>query len=279
MSTRALACWSAAALVATLTTTNPVYRVLVVLVAANLLLARRRPGAGLRPLAFGLAVAGVLSVLLNLALAHTGRDMLLTLPAWVPAAGGAITLESAVFGAIAALGLAGAVLAVAPLSLLREPAEVVAALPRPLTGTGTALAAALNLVPALARSFTSVRDAQRMRGWRPRGPASWADLLVPVVLTALEDSVQLAESMEARAYGAGRRTRLPGRRWTVAEGLVGASAVLTIAAFALARVVGWAPDWYPYPALTIPPVSPLLVAACLLLAVPLLTWRSPTSIA
>ncbi len=279
MSTRALAAWSASAVTVSLCTTNPVYRLLVALVAANLLVARLPAGRSLRPLAAGLALACAFSVLLNLLLAHTGRDVLLRLPEWMPVAGGPVTLESGAFGVLTGLGIAAAVLAVAPLSLLRDPADIVAVLPRALAATGTAVAAALNLAPALARSFTAVRDAQRMRGWRPRGPASWADLLVPVVLTALDDSVQLAEAMEARAYGAGPRTRAPGDRWERRDALAVAVALGAAGVFVAARLTGMAPDWYPYPALTPPPVSPLLVLACLALALPTLSWRSRTSTA
>lgn len=277
MSTRALACWSAAALVISLSTTNPVYRALVVLAAFNLLAGRSPAGRSLRPLAWGLLVAGLFAILFNLLFGHVGRDVVARLPDRLPGIGGPLTVESAVFGVGTALGIAGAVLALAPLSLLRDPAEVVSALPRWLVGTGTALAAALNLVPALARSFTAVSDAQRMRGWRPRGPASWSALLIPVVLTALEDSVQLAEAMEARAYGAGTRTRRAADRWRPRDAILAVGALAAALPFLGARLLGALPDWYPYPSIQPPSVSPVLVLACLLLALPALTWRSQSS--
>ena len=65
MSSRAFAAWSAAALVVVLTSTNPVYRVLVLLVALNVLLALRRPDASLRALFIAVGVAAVLATLLN----------------------------------------------------------------------------------------------------------------------------------------------------------------------------------------------------------------------
>ncbi|MBJ7608766.1 MAG: hypothetical protein JF887_04960, partial [Candidatus Dormibacteraeota bacterium] len=78
MNARAWAAWSAAALVVVLTSTNPVYRVLVLLVALNVLLSLRRPEAALRPLLMAVAVAAVLAVALNTALSHTGDHVLFT---------------------------------------------------------------------------------------------------------------------------------------------------------------------------------------------------------
>src|SRR5258708_12463695 len=86
--------------------------------------------------------------------------------------------------------------------------DVMDALPSALSRTGAAIAASLNLVPSVASSFVQVSEAQRLRGWRPRGPRSWAEVVVPVVLTSVEGSIQLAESMEARGFGSGPRTSL-----------------------------------------------------------------------
>ena len=87
-----------------------------------------------------------------------------------------------------------------------QPHALVDALPGALARTGAAIGTALNLIPGIARSATEIRDAQRMRGWRPRRVREWPDLAVPVVLTALEGSITLAEAMEARGYGSGART-------------------------------------------------------------------------
>ena len=277
MSPRATAAWSAAALVVVLAANQPVYRALVLLIAANLLLTHRRSGTSLRALTITAAAGGATSVVLNVLLAHAGATEFARLPAWLPGLGGPLTLESLVYGAAAGLGLAAALFAVAPMSLLHDPETVAAALPRGLERTGTALAASLAAVGSLGRTFSSVRDAQRMRGWRPRGPRSLSALLVPVALTAVEDAVGLAEAMAARGFGIGPRTRLapPG---TGARGVVVAVAALSGAAvFLAARAAGAAPDWYPYPTLSVPAVSLPALAAVAALAVPLATWPSRPS--
>src|SRR5260370_33899175 len=82
------------------------------------------------------------------------------------------------------------------------------ALPAALSRSGAAIAASLNLMPSVSASFVQVSEAQRLRGWRPRGPRSWAEVVVPVVLTSVEGSIQLAESMEAPGFGSDPRTAL-----------------------------------------------------------------------
>jgi energy-coupling factor transport system permease protein len=272
MNPRALAAWSAATLGCVLLTNNPVYRVLLLLAGANLVLAvaPRR----VRPLAVGLGIAGLFALLLNSLLAHAGSHVYARVPTSIPLVGGPLTLESAIYGLDIAAGLAAALLAVAPLSLAADPADLVDALPAGLERTGAALAASLSLVPGVARTFVAVSEAQRMRGWRPRGPRSWTEVLVPVMLTAIEDSIQLAEAMAARGYGAGGRSHYLRLAWGRRDSLVLLVAVVAAVGFAAARATGALGDWYPYPTLTFPPVEPVLVLLCLLLALPALTWRS-----
>jgi energy-coupling factor transport system permease protein len=202
---RTVAAWSGACLVIVLTTSNPAYKA-AVLGAALAVLAASAGLRRMRRLVAGVAFVTVFDVLLNFVSAHLGRTVLFALPDEWPALGGPYTLEGLAFGAAGGLTIAAALLAAAAFSLLLEPHDVMDALPRALASTGTAIAASLNLVPAITRSLTEIAEAQRMRGWRPRGPRSWAEVLVPVVLTSAEGSIQLAESMEARGFGLGPRT-------------------------------------------------------------------------
>jgi energy-coupling factor transport system permease protein len=227
-----------------------------------------------RRLLLGVGLAVVAASLLTLATNHLGGDILFELPAAVPLAGGPWTLESLVYGTCVGVALAAAALAMAPLSLMLETHQVVDALPAPLARTGAVLAASLNLVPAVAHSFTAISEAQRMRGWRPRGPASWGEVMVPAVLTAIEDSIQLAEAMEARAFGSGPRTRYRPPAWSSADAAVAAAAGLSLALLIAARALGMLADWFPYPFLVLPVVTPLGVAACLPLFLPAWLWRS-----
>jgi energy-coupling factor transport system permease protein len=265
---RAWLIWSLAAVTVALSTDNPVYRGLVALAALNVLLTWLPPGRRTKPLAIAVVLAAAIAALVNVLASHTGTDVLARLPGDWPLVGGALTLESLAFGADVGLGLVAALLAVAPLSVVLEPHDVVDAMPGPLERTGIAVATSLNLVSGFGRTFTAVSDAQRMRGWRPRGLRSWNEVLVPVVLTAIEDSVLLAEAMEARGFGAGRRTSYAAAGWSRVDLAVVAAALGSAALFIGLRLAGVSIDWYPYPTLYLPPINPALVAGCLALALP-----------
>ena len=273
LNARAVAAWSAACLVVVLATTNPVYKTLVLAAALAALVA----GAGFRRTRRLFAAAVLIAafaVVLNLVSAHLGATVLFTLPAQLPAIGGPYTLEALAYGATGGITVAAAILAAAPFSLLLAPHEVMDALPAALSRTGAALAAALNLVPAVGATFVQVSEAQRMRGWRPRGPRSWAEVAVPVVLTSVESSIQLAESMEARGFGSGPRTHMSPVRMSSQGWVLVVASGSAVALFTLSIAAGWVGPWAPYPLLTAPPIDPRPLLACLLLFTPALQWRS-----
>ena len=130
------------------------------------------------------------------------------------------------------------------------------------------------LVPAVGATFVQVSEAQRMRGWRPRGPRSWAEVAVPVVLTSVESSIQLAESMEARGFGSGPRTHMSPVRMSSQSWVLVVASGSAVALFTLSIAAGWAGPWAPYPLLTAPPIDPRPLLASLLLFTPALQWRS-----
>lgn len=273
MNPRALAAWSLSGITIALASGNPVYRALALLCAVNVLVALRRPEVSLRGLSIALVVAGLIAIAVTTLASHTGDHAFLALPSAIPVLGGSLTVEAALFGASTGLGIAAAVLAAAPLSLVLTPNSLVDALPSALARTGAAIGTALNLIPGIARSATEIRDAQRMRGWRPRRVREWPDLAVPVVLTALEGSIALAEAMEARGYGSGARSHYSDLVWRWADVVVCVVAPVAAIAFVLLRVSGSIADWYPFPNVSLPPVNGVGVACCLALALPALVWR------
>ncbi len=261
----ALCTWVLAGLAVTMAGTDPVTQVLVLGVAWVLLVRRRTPERRLLPLAIGLAALTVVTVVVNGVLDHTGATVVVTAPSWLPLAGGPITAEGFAQGAVIGVGLVAAVSVAAALSVVLDPADLVDALPRHLERTGAALGAALNLVPATAASVVAVRDAQRLRGWRPRGPRAVVDLAVPVLLGAIERSTQLAESMEARAFGSGPRTRLAGGGRSARGGVVAAVSLLALAVLVAGHLAGAAGSWEAYPTPTVPSLAPVALAPAVLL--------------
>jgi energy-coupling factor transport system permease protein len=259
----AVGAWVVAGLAVALGSADPVPQGVVLAGAWWLLARRREPDRRLRPLAVALATLATVTVLVNGLLAHVGATVVVVVPSWVPLIGGQLTVEGFVEGGAIALALVAAVSVTAVLSLVLEPADLVDALPRPLHRTGAALGSALNLVPATAASFVAVRDAQRLRGWRPKGPRAMVDLAVPVLLGAIERSTQLAESMEARAFGSGTRTSAAEQERRPRCTLVAALAAAAVVGVVVARLTG-GPAWYPYPTPSVPAVSAALLAPALL---------------
>jgi energy-coupling factor transport system permease protein len=273
MSARAFAAWSASALVIVLTSTNPTYRALVLLIAVNVLVALRRPDARLRRLFIAVGIAAALAVVLNTVLSHTGVHTLFSVPGQIPGIGGSITAEAVLYGADVALGIAAAVLAIAPLSLVLYPHDLIDAFPHALQRTAAVIGAAINLVPAVVRNAISINEAQRMRGSGGTRLRDWHAVAAPVMLSALEDSLQLAEAMDARGFGSGTRTRYATARTGAGDVAVIACALAAAVLTLVARAGGAMPDWYPFPVATVPTVALLPVTACVLLAAPLVVWR------
>jgi energy-coupling factor transporter transmembrane protein EcfT len=186
----------------------------------------------------------------------------------IPAIGGALTLESMAYGAGIGLGVAAAVTAAAPLSLIMEPLDLVESLPGWLHRTGAAVATSLRMVPATARSFAAVREAQALRGVRLRGVTAFRNVLVPVTLTTLESSIQLAAAMEARGFGSGPRTQAFAMRWSAIDIVVVVVSIFSAVTFIVLRLTGAALDWIP---LTAPTALIPAVLACILLLAPAVT--------
>ena len=270
MNPRPLAVWVAAVLLLSLGSEDPILRVLTLGAALAVLLVHRRVGTRVRPALWAVAIAALLTVVLNFLLSHTGQTVLLNVPGWVPAFGGPLTLEGAAYGLDLALGLAACILAGVSLSLVVEPHRLVDSLPAGLSRTGAALGAAITLVPRLGRSFVAVRETQQMRGWRPRGMRSWTAVVVPSVLTTIEGSVLLAEAMEARAFGSGPRTSLGPSKFRIRDVVITATSLAAMAGFLLALVLAQVPNWQPYPSLILPQLNWWPVLCCLALFAPAL---------
>jgi energy-coupling factor transport system permease protein len=232
-----------------------------------------------RPHLLAVLVAGFGATLLTFCRAHVGTTVLFTLPSSWIVLGGPWTVEAIAYGAQSGLVLAAAVLSVAPLSLLLDAAELIDALPRGLDRTGATVASSLNLVPAVARSVRETAEAQRLRGLRTRRVAGWFEVLLPVILTSIEDSLQLAEAMDARGYGEGRRTHYPAAAGDPRDLLVAAAGLGALAAVVILRLAGVIGTWQPYPTISLPPVGALQLLPALLLLGPLWRWRRSPSAA
>jgi energy-coupling factor transport system permease protein len=259
--------WSLTLLVIDLSTTNPVYRALTLLAAINVLLAWRADGAAVRRLLRWIGSAATLSVGLDTLVSHNGLHVVATLPAWLPGVGGPLYAEAALYGLDIGLGVAAALAAASALGMLVDLPDVIDALPSRLQRTGGLLALSAAFIPGLRRSATAIRESEILRGVAPRRFA-WASVAVPVVLSALEDSMERAEAMEARGFGTGPRSSYVISSTNRGDLVLLASAIVALCAWLGALLSGLVRDWVPSPGLSVPDVSGLPLLSCLVLSLP-----------
>ncbi|NPV69663.1 MAG: hypothetical protein HPY55_03315 [Firmicutes bacterium] len=151
-----------------------------------------------------------------------------------------IMAEAVTYGVAMALRLLAAVGAFSLLWMMADEDELLFLLSSPLSKSSLAVALTLRLAPYIARRVTAVRDAQAGRGAiRPgdgvvRRLKAAAPVLKAAVYESLELSVNLAEAMFARGWGAGPRSRYPSPRPGLNDLAVCAASVVALALFTVA---------------------------------------------
>lgn len=211
--------WGVGLAAAASRTTNPFLLLLIVAVVAWVVLERRELGATNALAAFlviGLVAIGLRIVMVTLLGGGvTGRVVLFRLPEvplpdWTSGVriGGPVTLEGLLFAAYQGLQLATILACLGAVNALASPRRLLRYVPATLYEVGTAVVVALTFAPQLVEDARRVRAARRLRGHSPRNPAEIGRIAVPVLVGALDRSLDLAASMESRGYGrAVQRTR------------------------------------------------------------------------
>jgi energy-coupling factor transport system permease protein len=148
-----------------------------------------------------------------------------------------VTVQGIVFGVTTALRLTAVILAFALLNVALDPDDQLGLLSRFSFKSGLVLSLASRLFPVLSNDAARIADAQRSRGLeldrgtRRQRAAARVPLLSALLTRSLERAVDVAAAMEARGYGAARRSRWLHRRpWRAADSiLVGGAALATVA--------------------------------------------------
>jgi len=153
-----------------------------------------------------------------------------------------------------------------------DPFGVLRLSPRRWHEPALAASLALSIAPRTIAAVSTVREAQRLRGIEVRRWRTLPALAVPVLETGMEEAVVLAESMDARGHGRGRRTRYRPERW-------GREATFVSIACVFAAAVAGAALFSDDPSLALsafpvtwPAVAPVMLVAIAGLSVP--AWLS-----
>lgn len=235
--------WAVAAGVSALLTRNPLYLTLIGLAAGVVWAAQRQTaqtallgGRGLARLA---AATLAFSTVLNMLFSHSGRTVLFHLPSGLPYIGGPVTLEAAVYGLTTGLAIATLLIVVIVVNAAVEPAEMLRYLPGFLHSVALVATIALTFVPQTRRALLEIREAQQVRGHRPRGLRDLPPLVVPLITTGLENALELAEAMAARGFG--QTTLQPMHALRLRIGLALASLGLFLGLMVYSFRAAWAP--------------------------------------
>ncbi|MCF3104468.1 energy-coupling factor transporter transmembrane protein EcfT [Streptomyces roseoverticillatus] len=205
--------WALGLATAASRTTNVLLLGLLVAVAGYVVAARRTDAPWARSygafLKLGLAVIGirlVFAVVLGSPIPGTHTLFVLPevpLPDWARGVrlGGRVTAEGLAFAFYDGMKLATLLVCVGAANALASPARLLKSLPGALYEAGVAVVVAMTFAPNLVADVQRLRAARRLRGRPDRGLAALLQVGLPVLEGALERSVALAASMDARGYG------------------------------------------------------------------------------
>ncbi|NPA91663.1 MAG: energy-coupling factor transporter transmembrane protein EcfT [Chloroflexi bacterium] len=196
--------WFGSVLLPILWTRNPLYLSLII---GALLLNRwalQRPGdptGWQRVIGWMLGLIPI-AVLFNVLTVHYGQHVWARLPHTWPLIGGILTWEAVAFGLANGLRLMALILLFAVFYLDMPSARWLRLVPRAFFQAGLVTSIAVTFVPASVSAARDIYEAQRLRGHRFRRVTDYAPLLAPLVVDSLERSVQLAQALAIRGFGA-----------------------------------------------------------------------------
>lgn len=227
--------WALGMATAASRTTNPLLLGLVIAVVAFVVSARRSDAPWARGFRYYLYLAAfvvVVRMLFRMLFdGQSGETILFTLPEVpLPEAaagvriGGPVSAEGMLSAFYDGLRLATLLVCVGAANALANPKRLLASLPGALHELGVTITVALSIAPQLVESAQRVHRARRLRGEVGRRTRLFREVAVPVMTDALDRSLLLAASMDARGYGRHGAAPAGERRRTgllVLGGLVG----------------------------------------------------------
>jgi energy-coupling factor transport system permease protein len=157
---------------------------------------------------------GATIILINALVSYHGNHVLVVAPFTLPVLGRPmITLEAVTFGAVMALKLLVIISSFAFVNLTVHPDDIMSVLLKMKLPYKSVLVTSLStrFIPCLIEDLQRISDAYRTRGV-PLDSGSWfrrlrnrAGIVIPLLSNSLDRAVQVAEAMEARAFGTGQK--------------------------------------------------------------------------
>lgn len=229
--------WVLAGMVFFLSTRNPFYLIIGILGLLFLgrqLAVKRDSKNWIRFNIRFISMMILLSSIINAMFSHVGQRVLFTLPAQWPLIGGNITLESMVYGAINGLVISALYLQFNILNLGMQIQQVVRLIPRAFHPIAMMISISLTFFPSIHQRVERIKEAQLIRGNSMKKISDWLPILIPLLVSSLENAILLSESMTTRGF---HTTTTAKPRLVLAGFILGTFAIFS----------GWILNLYQYP--------------------------------
>ncbi|QGP93864.1 Energy-coupling factor transporter transmembrane protein EcfT [Neomoorella glycerini] len=230
-------------LVLALLFTNPLYLLGLLLVVILAIGAAQGLAAWEIYLRISLGMA-VLVIILNSLVARAGETIIWWGPR-LPVIGRlTVSLEAVCYGAAMGVRLLTIMSVFCLYNLIVHPDKVLGLLARFASRSALVLSLATRMFPAMVRQLDNIREVQILRGVDFHAGtlterfSRYAALMNILLLSSLEDSLEIAEAMQARAFGSGRRSSYRQDAWRPRDSLCLGSTLLALAAAVYGQVRG-----------------------------------------
>ena len=243
--------WATLGGIVAFTTTNPFYLLVLWAIAWFVFAQQRVPGPASRSFRIFL-IAGLLAIVVRTTLVFFGT----------------FNAANVTHFAIEGLRLATILVIFGTFNAVTDPFGVVRLAPRRFQEPALAAALALSIAPRTVASLQRVREAQQLRGIPTRGVRALPALAIPVLEAGMEEALVLAESMDSRGHGRGRRSRYRPQSWNAAAWAMATTAFVAAGVFWMASTRGLGDLQPGTDPLHWPTVGPFMLAAEALLVVP-----------
>ncbi len=177
----------------------------------------------------------LLSSAINFLFVHTGQTELFALPKQWLLIGGKFTLESLVYGAVNGLVIGALYILFNIFNLALSIKQITRLIPRAFHSLTLMVTISLTFFPSIQERTRQIREAQLIRGNPMKKVSDWLPVLLPLLVTSMENAVSLSESMTVRGFETTRAKSQSGL------GLIG----LILALFTL--FTGWILQLFDYP--------------------------------
>lgn len=195
--------WAIYSIFLLLMTRNPIYLLMLtlsLLVLGHLISRKKGQPIWLKGNLRFLITMMLISAVINTLFAHTGSSVIFSLPSSWLLIGGNITTESLAYGLINGLVIGSIYLVFNILNLVLTIKQMTRLIPTALTPIAMTVTVALTFFPSVQQRATEIKEAQMIRGNPMKRFRDWLPLILPLLVTSLENALLLAESMTARGF-------------------------------------------------------------------------------